>query len=469
MRRTRGSMGAVAFAVATIVATPGVVPTRATATTADSTPQVEIVSQNVLHGLACPEASNHCRVGDRMKLFTRNLAAADCPQIVAMQEANREVVRRLRGPLRRECGDDYTLVFDDAPGLDREVVLTTLPVLGRERIRLAGPLRSALWVRVKAPVGAVDLLATHLASDSDDRPCDSETCPPPCEADDSLQTCQAREAVAYLDDRRSRRTVGVLVGDLNAGVGEPTISVLRDAGYIDTHLAAANPECDPTTAQGCTGGRDDTTVESLSDPTSRQEDRIDYVFLAPTPRCEVVAPTGLFDAEPATDDPSGLAYVSDHTGVEATIACTTTRADLAAARRIRTTTTTTVPPPSGTVPASVEQQVTEAYETLFGGAVTDPDEKLAVLQGAAVLRDSFIARMQSVGDLANRTGVQIESITPAGRNAVDLVFTITLDGSSVLDQLPGQAVRVDGRWLVARRSYCQVATLGLDTAPDGCR
>ena len=447
----------------------GVASTRAPATAADSMPKVEIVSENVLHGLACPDSSNHCQVGHRMQLFARNLASAGCPPVVALQEANREVVRRLRGPLDDVCGGDYRIVFDDDPGLDREVVLTTLPVLGRERVRLAGPLRSALWVRVKAPVGGVDLLATHLASGSDNRPCDAQTCPPPCKADDSLQTCQAREAVAFLDERRSRRSVGVLVGDLNAEVGEPTITAIQAAGYIDSHVAAGNAECDPTTGQQCTGGRDDTTVESLSDPSSRQQERIDYVFLAPTSRCDVVAPTGLFDPDPAVDDPSGLAFVSDHTGVEATIACTTTRADLAAARRVRTTTTTTAPASSGTVPASVEKQVTEAYETLFDGAVTDPDEKLASLQGATELRESFIARMQSIGDLATRTGVEIESMTPAGRNAVDLVFTITLDGESVLDQLPGRAVKVDGRWLVSRRSYCQVATLGVDAAPEACR
>jgi endonuclease/exonuclease/phosphatase family metal-dependent hydrolase len=462
-------MSAVTAGVIAVVVL-GVGPAHAEEPAADAVlPQVEVVSQNVLHGLACPETSDHCRVGDRMQLFADNLAAADCPPLVAIQEANREVVRRLRAPLRAVCRGDYTVVFDRDPGQDREVVLTTLPVLGHERVRLAGPLRSALWVRVKAPVGAVDLLATHLASGSDNRPCDSETCVRPCEAGDSLQTCQAREAVAYLDHRRTRRTVGVFVGDLNAETGEPTITVIRDAGYFDTHLEVGNAECDPSTGAQCTSGRDDTTVASLSDPTSRQQERIDYVFLAPTPRCDVVAPTGLFDPDPASG-PGGLTYVSDHTGVEATIACTTTRADLAAARRIRTTTTTTTRPgSSGTVPVSVEQMVTEAYETLFGGAVTDPDAKLAALQGAAALRESFIARMQSVGDLATRAGVEIDSITPAGRNAVDLVFTITLDGASVLDQLPGRAVKVDGRWLVARRSYCQVATLGIDTVPESCR
>ena len=70
--------------------------------------------------------------------------------------------------------------------LDREVVLTTLPVLGQERTRLAGPLRTALWVRVSAGVGVVDLVSSHLASSSDDRPCDARTCPPPCQIDEMV-------------------------------------------------------------------------------------------------------------------------------------------------------------------------------------------------------------------------------------------------------------------------------------------
>jgi len=41
-------------------------------------------------------------------------------------------------------------------------------------------------VRVAADVGVVDFITTHLASSSDDRPCDRSTCPPPCRADEKL-------------------------------------------------------------------------------------------------------------------------------------------------------------------------------------------------------------------------------------------------------------------------------------------
>jgi endonuclease/exonuclease/phosphatase family metal-dependent hydrolase len=161
----------------------------------------------------------------------------------------------LADQVKTPCDGRYELVGQGDPGSDRELILTTLPVLGQERVRLAGPLRDALWVRVRAALGPLDVVATHLASGSDDRPCDSATCKAPCQADDSLQTCQAREAAELLDQRRTPRSVGVLMGDLNAKVGDPTIKVLTARGYVDTFVAAKNAPCDPATGVGCTGGR----------------------------------------------------------------------------------------------------------------------------------------------------------------------------------------------------------------------
>ena len=118
------------------------------------------------------------------------------------------------------CDGGYEIVSDDDPGLDREVVLTTLPVLGSERTRLAGPLRTALWVRVAADVGVVDFVSTHLASSSDDRPCDASTCPPPCEVDEMVNACQAPPARrAFAEEVAADDAVVVLAGDLNARPG----------------------------------------------------------------------------------------------------------------------------------------------------------------------------------------------------------------------------------------------------------
>lgn len=38
----------------------------------------------------------------------------------------------------------------------------------------------------------------------------------------------------------------------------------------------------------------------------------------------------------------------------------------------------------------------------------------------------------------------------------------------VLDHLPGEAVLVDGRWLVSLRTYCDVSTQGAEVIPLPC-
>lgn len=112
--------------------------------------------------------------------------------------------------------------------------------------------------------------------------------------------------------------------------------------------------------------------------------------------------------------------------------------------------------------------MTAAFEGLFAPN-PDADAQLANLEGGAALRDSFIARKQEVGALADRTSVRIDSFDGATDDTVDVTFSILIDGAAVLDALPGQAKRIDGRWLVSTASYCQVATLGVQTIPEGCR
>ena len=169
---------------------------------ATTTATVRIVNQNLLHGTACPPDTNRCDLPHRVALFLRQLERTKCPEIVAIEEGNRQTVTELRKGLGA-C--DYRLVYDDDPGQDREIVLTTLRVLDSLRIRLAGPLRTAYRVRLGSDAGRVDVIATHLASGSDDRPCDSNTCSPPCTTADSVNTCQARNIVAEFLREDSRR------------------------------------------------------------------------------------------------------------------------------------------------------------------------------------------------------------------------------------------------------------------------
>jgi hypothetical protein len=103
-----------------------------------------------------------------------------------------------------------------------------------------------------------------------------------------------------------------------------------------------------------------------------------------------------------------------------------------------------------------------------GGPV---ESRLTALQDAGLLRDAFIARYEqpAVKAIADQIHVRIDSMSRVDANHVDVVYSILLDQTAVLDHLPGQAVREGGKWLVSRRSYCQVATLGEPTVPEACR
>lgn len=431
---------------------------------------VTVVAQNLLHGIACPAESDRCKLPQRVQLFGRQLEAAECPQVVAIEEVDPVMRDLLRDQAKTICSGDYEVVTDDDPSIDRELVLTTLPVLGQERVRLAGPLRTALWVRLRAPVGPLDLVATHLASGSDDRPCDRNTCPAPlCRADDTLNTCQGRQAAELLEERALPQSVGVLMGDLNAKPGDPTIEAIEARGFVDTFLAAGNAECDAATGIGCTGGRQDADLSDMTNPAAKQQERIDFVLLHTKRDCTVAKPTGLFAAAPEDPPLDGLVFASDHTGVNATIRCRTTTADLDAAKQVAGGSSTTTTRAEAIDPATTAA-ITKAYETVFNGG-GEIETRLGSLQDSAQLRDAFIARFEdpAVKAVVDEIKVRIDSLTRVDDTNVDVVYSILLNDAAVLDHVPGAAVREDGRWLVSKGAFCQVASLGQSTVPEPCR
>lgn len=440
-----------------------------TSTNAGSTDTtVRVVSINLLHGTACAEDSDRCDLPARVDLFVQQLAAASCPELVSVQEANERTVEELRYRLPQVCDGAYEIVWDDDPSLDREVVLSTVPVVGSRRLRLAGPLRTAFWVRARADVGLVDYFSTHLASSSDDRPCDGATCPPPCEPSDSVNTCQMRQVIDEAKLVADAAAVVIIGGDLNARPDEPTITALREAGFIDTHLDAGNAECDAATGTNCTSGRVDDSLVDLQDPSSHQTERIDYLFVGPSRECAAAAGTGLFNAEPAA---GSFAHPSDHTGVIAMLRCTTDDAHRSAASKA---TMPTAPPTSvvtggGPPDDETAAAITDAFNTLFAGTVSDPEVKITALEDAERLRESFFEMYERTKEIASRIVIRIDAITMVDADHANVTYTLLLDGAAVLDHLPGAAVRVDGRWLVTRRTYCDVATQGATEIPEPCR
>jgi endonuclease/exonuclease/phosphatase family metal-dependent hydrolase len=434
--------------------------------------RVRVVSQNLLHGIACPEGSDNCNLPGRVALFAQQLEDADCPELVGLQESNGEMVSLLEEELAGRCDDEYEFVFDEDPGVDREVVLTTRTVLGSRRTRLAGPLRTALWVRVAADVGVVDFVSTHLASGSDNRPCDRETCPPPCDGDEQINECQGKQVVEFAEEVAAENSLVIIGGDLNARPDEPTIAAVTGAGFADSHLDIGNPECDTSTGEQCTSGRVDDALTDLTDPDSKQTERIDYLLYGADRGCTAVDPTGLFNGEPA-DPPGdgGLVFPADHTGVQATIECPTTAAQREAATDA--TVASTAPPetaPSGGEPdEETVAAITESFRNVFDGDVTDVEQKLASIEDGELLRPYFLESYEAQKDIVGGVRVRIDDMSMVDDTHADVTYSVLLNDAVVLDHLPGAAIKIDDKWLVTRRTYCDVSTTGASEIPPPCQ
>ncbi|MCZ7526482.1 MAG: endonuclease/exonuclease/phosphatase family protein [Acidimicrobiia bacterium] len=296
-------------------------------------PGLRVVSLNVLHGLFCEPATDFCDAPNRVALLLGLLEDAGCPELVGLQEIGPRQEELIVPALAGLCEGAYELVWNPEPGPDREMVLTSLPVLDERFVDLAGFPWSAHWVRVESPAGPVDFLTTHFASSANNPPCGPETCPPLCPVGVETGTCHALEVVDFLDRYADPDGITVVAGDLNQPVDHPRIRTLLDAGFVDVWTAAGNPECDPATGEGCTCCLDDESDPGVFSGTeAAYDERIDFVLVRVPARCELVLDppgdadgdgvgTGRFAGTPVADGPGGLTFPSDHAGVQADLAC----------------------------------------------------------------------------------------------------------------------------------------------------
>lgn len=360
----------------------------------DDDDTITVVNLNILHGFACdppaPGDGDQCRVEDRLDLLMQHIEAVDCPDVVTLQENVTEAFVPLNpttqvGPLANtvelitarlpalaeECGFTYQVVFDPegatgppaspGRGVDEELILTRYPALQTEVFSLYTPLfpffsRHVLFVRLDHPMGLVDVFTTHLASEADfgSMPCGVQLppplMPPPCPAEciaslDTVRECQAKQTASFVEMRHDVPNPALVTGDFNA---EPFTNVYNEfagpeRGWLDSHLAAGNAECDPVTGVNCTAGRENSNLSELESPALNQDKRIDYIFVVPASEdatcAGIIEPieededdfdemtTGLFAAVPnpfagqCGPLPDAICWASDHSGNIATLAC----------------------------------------------------------------------------------------------------------------------------------------------------
>ena len=304
-----------------------------------ASPDVTAANLNLLHGIFCPPESEDCRLTDRVDLMMEFINASGCPDVITLQEIWPPSVASIERAASDVCPFPYQVVMGPRlTRVDDELVLSRHPVERIEQKRLIGDFRSVLWTRIAHPTGPLDVYSTHLASGADGatNPC-GENCPATCvEAGAAtIRECQAVQMVEFIERTHDVPGPALATGDMNARPGSFVYRQFTQRGWIDSYLAAGNPECEPQTGIGCTSGRSEAGLES---PELEVRSRIDFIFLIPAEPEASCSPT-LLPANglgPGTQlwtevpnpfapscgpEPEAVCWPSNHTGVQIAYRC----------------------------------------------------------------------------------------------------------------------------------------------------
>jgi endonuclease/exonuclease/phosphatase family metal-dependent hydrolase len=307
---------------------------------------VTVANLNILHGIFCGRSSGYCRLDERMALLFQWLVQAGCPDLVTFQEVFAPAATIIRTHAATACPFAYEEVYmRTSLGTDDQMILSRFPVAAKHTQPLYRGFRSVTFARIDHPVGPVDVFSTHLASSSDgaQNPCDPVNCPPECAAAGMLNVrqCQGLQMANYVAARHDVPGPAVITGDFNESPDTFVYHQFTGRGWVDTYLAAGNPECDPSTGVGCTSGREDEALTHLESPASNENERIDYIFLvppAPPSLCPAMidssgdadgdgTATRIFAGDPNPFAPAcgaaplPICWPSDHEGMELDLEC----------------------------------------------------------------------------------------------------------------------------------------------------
>jgi endonuclease/exonuclease/phosphatase family metal-dependent hydrolase len=300
-----------------------------TSTTRPAGPVLTIASLNVLHGATCTDNNQHCDAPDRVALLAHEITTAGCPDVVALQVVAPWMHDLLTAQLPKLCGARYKEQFAPGDGIDGLSLLvdgSRFTVREPTRVTLSGGHRAAMRSEIDTSIGRVAIVNTHAGTGADDmgeggNECaeDATQCRPPCDANGSMFACQ----LVQLRQLAADAPAAVIAGDLNLVPRSPLLRTLTGGGYVDSYLAAGNPECDAGTGIGCTSGRIDFMLDVLKDATAKDNVRVDYVFVRNGTACVASFGPGtkLWADRPAADGPGGLAWVSDHVGTALDLRC----------------------------------------------------------------------------------------------------------------------------------------------------
>ena len=134
-------------------------------------------------------------------------------------------------------------------------------------------------------------------------------------------------------------------------------------------------------------------------------------------------------------------------------------------------------------PATVQSDVSTAYNTLFNLANKDVNAKIAVIQGGSSLKSAMQTALNSSlsSSSAGATVHSVQVVSPSvcsSKKVPSPCAVVNYDingtnGSAILPNNTGYASFQDGKWLVAKATICVLLGLfrqteGLSGNPPGC-
>jgi hypothetical protein len=122
-------------------------------------------------------------------------------------------------------------------------------------------------------------------------------------------------------------------------------------------------------------------------------------------------------------------------------------------------TTTTAPPALGD--DHDQQEITDLYETVFSSDTTY-EEKAPLIDDPAGLEET-VATYTKTGQSMGGVGLLATDITVTGDTA-SVTYDLLFGGNPTYPDLTGDAVRVNGTWLVTRELFCSI----MASARVGC-
>jgi hypothetical protein len=115
--------------------------------------------------------------------------------------------------------------------------------------------------------------------------------------------------------------------------------------------------------------------------------------------------------------------------------------------------------------AVTTKAVTTAYETFFDIKATTA-QTVTVLQHGSAFSPTLAGQAKAAA--AQKLAATVSKVKLASPNVADVTFTLTSNGSPLLPNTHGKAVREGGTWKVAAETFC--ALLGLQgTPPAVCK